>query len=94
MGGRELDSSGSGQGPVPGCCEHCNELLVPQNPKSILTGLWTASCSRRLLLVQFAVTSDSRAGESVAVPAHQHTGTSAHWHISTLAHQHTGTSAH
>ena len=44
---------------MPSCCEHCNEL-VPQNPYNLLT----ASFSGRLLPVQFAVTSDSRSGES------------------------------
>ena len=60
MGRCELDSSGSEQGLVAGCCEHCNELQVPQNPVNLLT----ASFSGRLLLVQLAVTSDSRSGES------------------------------
>jgi len=55
----ELDSSGSDQGLVAGCCEHSNELLVPRNPDNVLT----ARFSGRLLLVQFAVTSDSRSGD-------------------------------
>jgi hypothetical protein len=27
LGGGGLDSAASGQGPVVGCCEHCNEPL-------------------------------------------------------------------
>ena len=52
---------------MAGCCEHSNELLVPQNSDNVLT----ARFSGRLLRVQFAVTSDSRSGESEC--RHQHT---------------------
>jgi hypothetical protein len=40
-----LDSSGSGQGPVAGCCEHGNALL-----SSIKGGKFLNSFSRRTLL--------------------------------------------